>query len=57
MFCSKTFAPIIVHSNKWIASQLKIMISQPKRRIHNVCVSVNRVMKQKFRLHKEKVTG
>ena len=40
MFRSKTFVPITVHSNKWIASQLKIMMSQPKRRIHNVCVCV-----------------
>ena len=31
MFYSKTFVPVIVHSNIWTASQLKSMMSQPKR--------------------------
>jgi len=38
MFHSNTFVSNIVHSNKWIASQLTIMMSQPKRRKQNVCV-------------------
>jgi len=57
MFCSKTFIPNIAHSNKWITSQLKIMMSQPKRRKQNVCVSEKRVLKHTIRLHRVKVKG